>query len=76
MSTIRPEILAKLRTFDTPTVCNLIELFEVRPRNTGYMDARIRACFPEMAPIRRAWARPSSCFRTWTIQQLRRRLER
>ena len=50
MSTISPEVLEKLRTFDTPTICNLIELFEVRPRNTGYMDARIRACFPEMPP--------------------------
>ena len=51
MKTIRPEVLYKLRTFDTPTVCNLIELFDVRPRNTGYMDAHIRACFPEMPPI-------------------------
>ncbi len=51
MSGITPEVLAKLRTFDTPTICNLIELFEVRPRNTGYMDARIQACFPEMDPF-------------------------
>jgi 4-hydroxy-4-methyl-2-oxoglutarate aldolase len=40
-----------LTQFDTPTICNVIELFDVRPRNTGYMDGRIRACFPEMAPI-------------------------
>lgn len=45
------ECLARLRRYDTPTICNVIELFAVRPRNTGYMDARIRACFPEMAPI-------------------------
>jgi regulator of RNase E activity RraA len=51
MSTISQDLLAKLRTFDTPTVCNLIELFEVRPQNTGYMDARIQACFPEMPPM-------------------------
>jgi len=44
-------ILAKLATFDTPTICNLIELFDIRPRNSGFMDARIKACFPEMAPI-------------------------
>jgi regulator of RNase E activity RraA len=37
--------------YDTPTICNVIELFDVRPRNTGYMDGRIRACFPEMPPI-------------------------
>lgn len=50
MVTIRPQVLGQLRAFDTPTICNLIELFEVRPRNTGFMDARIRACFPEMEP--------------------------
>ena len=43
--------LAQLAQFDTPTICNTIELFEVRPRTEGYMDARIRACFPEMPPI-------------------------
>jgi len=43
--------LDKLRRFDTPTICNLIELFDVRPRNTGYMDDRIKACFPEMPPV-------------------------
>jgi 4-hydroxy-4-methyl-2-oxoglutarate aldolase len=48
---ISPATLAKLRTFDTPTICNIIEVFEVRPRNTGYMDARIVAAFPEMPPM-------------------------
>jgi regulator of RNase E activity RraA len=43
--------LARLTQFDTPTICNTIELFDVRPRNQGYMDGRIRACFPEMPPI-------------------------
>jgi 4-hydroxy-4-methyl-2-oxoglutarate aldolase len=42
--------LAALAKFDTPTICNTIELFEVRPRAAGYMDSRVRACFPEMAP--------------------------
>jgi len=40
-----------LAQYDTPTISNVIELFEVRPRSAGYMDARIRACFPEMPPI-------------------------
>ncbi len=40
-----------LTQYDTPTICNVIELFDVRPRQTGYMDSRIRACFPEMPPI-------------------------
>jgi regulator of RNase E activity RraA len=51
MTAISNKVLDKLREFDTPTVCNLVELFEVRPRNTGYMDSRIRACFPEMPPM-------------------------
>lgn len=51
MSEISASVLDKLRTFDTPTICNLIELFEVRPRTQGYMDPRIQACFPEMPPV-------------------------
>src|SRR5438876_6430121 len=43
--------LALLRQYDTPTICNVIELFEFQPRTAGYMDGRIRACFPEMPPI-------------------------
>ena len=43
------ETLEKLAQFDTPTICNVIELFDVRPRNTGFMDGRIRAGFPGAA---------------------------
>lgn len=43
--------LQALTQFDTPTISNAIELFEIRPRSAGYMDGRIRACFPEMPPI-------------------------
>ena len=43
--------LKRLCAFDTPTVCNAIEVFKVRPRSAGYMDGRICACFPEMPPI-------------------------
>lgn len=50
-----PELSARhlslLRQYDTPTICNVIELFAIRPRNAGYMDARIRACYPEMPPM-------------------------
>lgn len=49
--TVAPEVLNKLRTFDTTTICNVIELFEVRPRNTGYMDSRIKACYPDLSPV-------------------------
>ena len=47
LDTLALQALAK---FDTPTICNTIELFEVRPRTAGYMDSRVRACFPEMGP--------------------------
>lgn len=43
--------LRRLAEFDTPTVCNAIELFDVRPRHTGYMNSSIRACFPELPPM-------------------------
>lgn len=43
--------LAALAEFDTPTVCNVIELWNIRPRNTGYMNHSIRACFPQMPPM-------------------------
>lgn len=38
--TITKQELEKLAQFDTPTICNVIELFEVRPRNEGFMDHR------------------------------------
>jgi regulator of RNase E activity RraA len=44
-------LLAKLAKFDTPTICNIIELFDVRPRNRGYMDARIKCNFPHLPPM-------------------------
>jgi regulator of RNase E activity RraA len=43
--------LQKLAKYDTPTICNVIELFEVRPDTDGNMDGRIRAAFPEMPPM-------------------------
>jgi 4-hydroxy-4-methyl-2-oxoglutarate aldolase len=43
--------LQLLRKYDTPTVCNVIELFDVRPRHTGYMNARIQACYPKLPPM-------------------------
>jgi len=48
---VTPETLAKLSQFDTPTICNVIELFDHRPRNTGYMDSRIKCGFPGLKPM-------------------------
>lgn len=46
-----PAWFEDLKKFDTPTICNAIELFDVRPRNTGYMNDTIKACFPKMPPM-------------------------
>ncbi len=48
---VAPEVLDALRKYDTPTVCNVLELFEMRPRNTGYTDGRIKACYPALPPM-------------------------
>lgn len=43
--------LELLRKYDTPTVCNVVELFDLRPRTAGYMDGRIQACYPKLPPM-------------------------
>jgi regulator of RNase E activity RraA len=48
---ITPETIKRLGDFDTPTICNVIELFDVRPRTQGFMNGAIRSCFPEMPPM-------------------------
>jgi 4-hydroxy-4-methyl-2-oxoglutarate aldolase len=45
------EILTTLGQYDTPTICNVIELCQHQPRNTGFLSHRIRAIFPEMPPV-------------------------
>ena len=51
MSSLTDAQIEALARYDTPTVCNAIELFDVRPRHTGYLDASIRACFPTLPPM-------------------------
>jgi regulator of RNase E activity RraA len=49
--TISNAVLDRLRQYDTPTICNVIELFDVRPRNEGYLDQHIRAVYPKLPPM-------------------------
>src|SRR5207248_3483438 len=49
--TVSADILNLLRKFDTPTICNVVELFDLRPRTAGYVDARIKACYPKLPPM-------------------------
>ena len=58
---ITAQILSKLAEFDTPTIANVIELFNVVPRNRGYMDSRIRSAFPELPPM--VGFATTACFR-------------
>jgi regulator of RNase E activity RraA len=42
--------LEEIRQFDSPTVCNAIESFGVRPRTEGFMGARIRSIILHKKP--------------------------
>ncbi|HSQ58682.1 MAG TPA: RraA family protein [Gemmata sp.] len=48
---IPSSVLDELRKYDTPTVCNVIELLECRSRIAGYMDGRIQAYYPKLPPM-------------------------
>jgi 4-hydroxy-4-methyl-2-oxoglutarate aldolase len=48
---IRVEELDALRRLDTCAVSNAIETFQVRLRNTGFADARIRCIFEDLPPM-------------------------
>ena len=40
-----------LKKYDTPTICNVVELFDLCPRTSFYMDKRIQACYPKLPPM-------------------------
>lgn len=44
-------VLAELARYDTPTVCNVVELWDLYPRNLGYMNRTIVACYPKLPPM-------------------------
>lgn len=48
---VDPSILTELAKYDTPTICNVLELFDVRPRTAGYMDGRILPCYSKLPPM-------------------------
>ena len=48
---IHPSVLDKLREYDSATIANVIELFQVRPRNRGFMTREIAAAFPSLPPM-------------------------
>lgn len=51
MISVNPEVLAALARYDTPTLSNAIETFDVRPRDEGYTTRKVRCMFPDMKPV-------------------------
>ncbi len=48
---LTPEQLEAVRCLDTCSVSNAIETFDVRLRNEGFTDARVRCLFAELPPV-------------------------
>ncbi len=48
MEPIAPEVIETLKTFNSPTVANAIEVFNVRPHNEGFMNSDVRCLFPDL----------------------------
>ena len=51
MTDVTQEQLDRLRQMDSPTVANAIEVFEVMPRNEGFMSPEIKCMFPDMGTM-------------------------
>jgi 4-hydroxy-4-methyl-2-oxoglutarate aldolase len=45
------EALEALRRYDSPTLSNAIETFDIRPRDEGFASMDVRCLFPEMGPM-------------------------
>jgi regulator of RNase E activity RraA len=45
------EQLEELRRFNTPTIANAIEVFNIRGRHLGFLPHQIRCLLPEIGPI-------------------------
>src|SRR4051794_38061014 len=43
--------LEELRRFNTPTISNAIEIFNVRQRHLGFLPHSIRSLFPDLGPM-------------------------
>src|SRR5256885_1418398 len=43
--------LEELKRYNTPTISNAIEIFNIRERHLGFLPHRIRALFPDLGPM-------------------------
>src|SRR4029079_16582327 len=48
---VSAEVLKELAKYDTPTIANAVELWNRYPRNLGYMNGSIVACYPKLPPM-------------------------
>lgn len=48
---LSPEELKALLDWSVPAISNAIELFEIRPRNQGFMLPKIQCRFPDLKPM-------------------------
>jgi regulator of RNase E activity RraA len=48
---LSPAELRVLRRYSSPTISNAIELFDVRPRHTGFLPHTIRCLLPDLGPM-------------------------
>ena len=51
MSILTPELIAQYQSLDGPSLSNAIESFDIRLRNEGFADGRIRSLFPGRPPV-------------------------
>jgi len=51
VSILTPELIAQYRSLNGPSVSNAIESFDIRLRNEGFADGRIRSLFPSQPPV-------------------------
>jgi 4-hydroxy-4-methyl-2-oxoglutarate aldolase len=50
-SLLSTEQIEALKRYNTPTISNAIEIFNVRPRHVGFLPHRIRCLFPQFGPM-------------------------
>jgi regulator of RNase E activity RraA len=50
-SPITADLLTKLRAFDTPTICNALEIIDAKFRLTGFTTKPLVAPFPDLPPM-------------------------
>jgi len=48
---LKPDLLAKLATFDTPTICNALEIVDPARRLTGFTTKPLVCPFPELPAV-------------------------